>query len=134
MAHFMSRGFPVSRRRFLRTSLGVLGLSLPEFLAQRCQAQVRSVESGKAKSCIVFFCWGGMSQLETWDPKPDAPVEVRNDYRSIATATPGVRLGEWLPLLARQTERLAIVRTVHHKAADPGPAATMCLIPSGFAA
>jgi hypothetical protein len=58
-----------------------------------------------------------MSQLETWDPKPGAPAEVRGTYKSIATATPGTHLGEYMPLLARQTERLAIVRSVHHKEA-----------------
>ncbi|MBL8795833.1 MAG: DUF1501 domain-containing protein [Planctomycetia bacterium] len=70
---------------------------------------------GRAKSCIVFFCWGGVSQLETWDPKPEAPAEVRGSYKPIATAVTDLCLGEWLPLLAKQTQRLALVRSVHHK-------------------
>jgi hypothetical protein len=55
-----------------------------------------------------------MSHLETWDPKPDAPVEVRGEFSPIATATPGIHIGEHLPLLARQTEKLAIIRSICH--------------------
>jgi hypothetical protein len=78
---------------------------------------------GRAKSCIVLFCWGGMSQLEGWDPKPDAPAEVRGEYKAIDTTIPGVQVGEYLPLLARQTERLAIVRSCRHRARDHRQAA-----------
>jgi hypothetical protein len=113
-----------SRREVLRTGAGLLGLSLPHFL--HLQDQVRAsgppTGGGRAKACIVLYCWGGMSQLETWDPKPDAPREVRGDYRSIATATPGVRLGEYLPLLARQTGRLAVIRSMHHRSSAHGKA------------
>jgi hypothetical protein len=63
-----------------------------------------------------------MSHLETWDPKPDAPREIRGDYRAIATATPGVRLGEFMPLLAKQTPRLAIIRSMHHRSPAHGKA------------
>src|SRR5262249_28583979 len=77
---------------------------------------------GRPRSCIVLYCWGGMSHLETWDPKPDAPLEVRGTYRPIATSTPGIRLGEYMPLLARQTHRLAIVRSVHHRSTAHGKA------------
>ncbi|MBL8793050.1 MAG: DUF1501 domain-containing protein [Planctomycetia bacterium] len=105
----------LTRRQFLPASAGLLGLSLPEFFSLRSQAAARPTRTnGKAKSCIVLYCWGGMSQLETWDPKSEAPAEVRASYQSIATATPGIRVGEYMPLLARQTERLAIVRSVHH--------------------
>jgi len=63
-----------------------------------------------------------MSHLETWDPKPNAPREIRGDYRAIATATPGIRIGEYMPLLAQQTQRLAIVRSVHHHCTAHGKA------------
>src|SRR5262245_34074681 len=99
---------PLSRRDLLRVGCGLVGLSLPQFLGLRGRAIAGPAPAngfGKAKSCIVLFCWGGMSHLETWDPKPDAPREVRGDFRPIATATPGVRIGEHLPQLARQTER-----------------------------
>ncbi|MCI0360232.1 MAG: DUF1501 domain-containing protein [Planctomycetaceae bacterium] len=55
-----------------------------------------------------------MSHLETWDPKPDAPAEVRGEFSPISTATPGIHIGEHLPLLAQQTEKLAIIRSIHH--------------------
>jgi len=105
----------LSRRALLRTSLGVAGLSLSELFWRRQARAARPADGfGSARSCIVFFCWGGASQLETWDPKPDAPTEIRGTCRAIASATPGIHLGEYMPLLARQTERLAIVRSVHH--------------------
>lgn len=109
-----------TRRKMLHTSLGLLGLSLPEILGLRNQGHAAHKTTrgfGQAKACIVFFSWGGMSQLETWDPKPDAPSEIRGTYRPIPTATPGIQLGEYMPRLARQTQRLAIVRSVHHKEA-----------------
>src|SRR5947199_6970049 len=55
-----------------------------------------------------------MSNNETWDPKPDAPPEVRGEFLPISTATPGVFLSEHMPLLARQTDKLAIIRSIHH--------------------
>jgi hypothetical protein len=112
---------PLTRRSVLRAGAGLLGLSLPHFFALRpAHAAATLPGYGRAKSCIVLYCWGGMSQLETWDPKPDAPPEIRGDYRAIQTATPGVRLGEYMPLLAKQTERLAIVRSMHHRSSAHG--------------
>ena len=55
-----------------------------------------------------------MSHLETWDPKPAAPAEIRGEFVPIQTATPGIQIGEHMPLLARQTEKLAIIRSIHH--------------------
>ncbi len=112
--------FRMTRRHFVPSALGLLGLSLGECLGLRAAAASASHSErsfGRARSCIVFFAWGGMSQLETWDPKPDAPAETRGTYRPIATVTPGIQLGEYMPTFARHTERLAIVRSVHHKEA-----------------
>ncbi len=110
----------LSRRRFLRKcGVGLFGLSLPQFLSLP-RAGAAGNGFGRAKSCILLYCWGGVSQLETWDPKPDAPAEVRGDYRPIATATPGIRVGEYMTQLARQTERLAVVRSVHHRSSAHG--------------
>src|SRR5262249_55422072 len=75
---------------------------------------------GRARSCIVLFCWGGQSHLDTWDPKPAAPAEVRGEFRPIATATPGLHVGEHLPLLARLTGHLAVVRSAHHRSSAHG--------------
>jgi hypothetical protein len=66
---------------------------------------------------ILLLLVGGPSQLETWDPKPDEPAEVRGPFRSIATALPGVRVCEHLPRLARRMDRLTVIRSLHHDAA-----------------
>src|SRR5262249_45964242 len=75
---------------------------------------------GRAKSCIVLYCWGGVSHIDTWDPKPDAPAEVRGEFKPIATSVPGIRLTDAMPLLARQMKRLALVRSIHHRSSAHG--------------
>lgn len=105
----------ISRRRWLGVSTGALGLSLPHLLGLSQAGAIESTANGgRARSVIVLYCWGGVSHLDTWDPKPGAPAEVRGEFQPIATATPGIQFGEHMPLLARQTERLAIVRSMHH--------------------
>ena len=87
---------PISRRRLLQVgTLGACGLSLPNLLA---------AEAGSAKppkSCIFIYQYGGLSQLDSWDLKPDAPQEIRGPYQPIATATPGFQVGELMPRLAK---------------------------------
>ena len=70
---------------------------------------------GRAKRCIFLFMWGGPSQLDTFDPKPDAPLEIRGPTKPIATAVPGIRIAETLPRLAARADKLAFVRSVHHR-------------------
>lgn len=70
--------------------------------------------SGKAKSVILIFQWGGPSHLDTWDPKPDAPAEIRGEFGSIQTAVPGIRISEHFPKLAKHTDKMAIVRSMTH--------------------
>jgi hypothetical protein len=115
----------LSRRQFLR--LGAGGLSLPAWLALQNSGltfpRSGSAGFGKAKSCIVLFAWGGMSHLDTFDPKPDAPSDIRGEFRPIRTAVGGMELSEHLPRLARQARRLAVVRSVHHGAPGHRPAA-----------
>lgn len=77
---------------------------------------------GKAKSVIVVFASGGQSQLETWDPKPDAPLEVRGEFKPIRTAVPGTLLGEHLPRIAQLADRFTIVRSMTHEDLDHGSA------------
>ncbi|TXT35619.1 MAG: hypothetical protein FD138_1287 [Planctomycetota bacterium] len=116
----------VSRRHALTTTAGMCGLSLPSFLQLRSAtaadelASTTSAVSGKAKSCIIIYLWGGMSHLECFDLKPNAPAEVRGTFNPIATAVPGIEIGEHLPLLARHTDKLAIVRSIHHDDAAHG--------------
>jgi uncharacterized protein (DUF1501 family) len=103
------------RRNLLRIGVGAFGLSLTDYFGVRQQVRAARPEtSPRATSCIVLYCWGGMSHHETWDPKPDAPREYRGEFQPIATAVPGIRLGEHMPRLARHTNELAIVRSMHH--------------------
>lgn len=68
----------------------------------------------KAKHVIMLFLYGGMSQLDTLDPKPDAPEDIRGPFRAIPTRLPGVRLSEHLPRLASQLDRVTLVRSMSH--------------------
>lgn len=107
--------FTYSRRRMLEVTAGAGALSLPTFLQlQRASAMAGDAAGPKAKSCIIIYCWGGMSHHETWDPKPDAPAEIRGEFSPIATATPGIQVGEHMPRLARHSDKLAIIRSIHH--------------------
>jgi hypothetical protein len=100
-----------SRRWFLQTGMaGMAGLSLPELL--RCRAQAAPQAKPSPKAVILFWLSGGPSHLDTWDPKPNAPVEVRGPFESIGTKVPGVRFCEHLPLQAGILDRLAVIRAV----------------------
>ena len=124
----MIDSFPhgITRRGMLGASIGLLGYSLTDLLSLRSAAAAAAAggpaNRGHAKSCIVLFAWGGMSHLDTWDPKPDAPREVRGEFDPIPTATPGIRISEHMPHLAKQTGRLAIVRSMHHGSSAHGKA------------
>jgi uncharacterized protein (DUF1501 family) len=117
----MSLPAPPARRDFLKLAVGGLGLSLADHLGLHQQARAAvAANSARARSCIVLYCWGGMSHLETWDTKPNAPAEVRGEFRPIATVVPGIRIGEYLPRLARHTDKLAIIRSMHHRSSAHG--------------
>lgn len=101
----------VDRRTVLRVgSLSILGLSLPRLLAARAQdaAPRRDV------SCILLWMGGGPSNIDTWDLKPAAPSEIRGDFRPIPTVVPGLDVCEHLPLMARQTDKICLLRSVTH--------------------
>jgi hypothetical protein len=99
----------LSRREVLQVGgASLLGLSLPRLL----QASERGAT--KADACILIFLNGGPSHLDMWDMKPDAPKEIRGEFKPIATSTPGVQFGEHLPKLARHMHRCTLVRSVHH--------------------
>ena len=67
---------------------------------------------GRAKRCIILFLLGGPPQQETWDPKPNAPAEVRGPYGQIASALPGLHVGELMPLTAQRADRVAVLRAM----------------------
>lgn len=103
----------LTRREWLRVGgLGALGLSLPSLLQARSQAAPAGTTFGKAKSCILLFYLGGPPQHETWDPKDDAPVEVRGDLRSIASNVSGIRVGELMPRTAKMLDRICVIRSM----------------------
>jgi hypothetical protein len=108
----------VSRRGVLAAGgLGLLGLGLPRLVAaQQASSPVVATSSGfgRAKSCIFFFMWGGPSQLDTFDMKPEAPDEVRGDFKPISTSVPGMQICEHFTRLAPHADKLAIVRSLHH--------------------
>lgn len=102
-----------SRRRLLQLGgLGALGLSLPDLL--RAEQSAHAAQQGQTKSCIFIFQYGGLSQIDSWDPKPEAPKEIRGPYQPIATATPGFFVGELMPRLAKLSERYAVIRSLSH--------------------
>jgi len=98
----------LSRRSFLRVGgLAPFGLSLPSFLKARAeQPQTRA----KAKRCILLWMQGGPSHHDSFDPKPDAPAEVRGEFGTVPTTLPGVRFCDPLPMLAQRTDKLAVIR------------------------
>lgn len=105
--------WPVSRREFLAAGgLSVVSLSMAEKAAM-AGAQKRS----GPRSVILVVMAGGASQLDTFDPKPDAPREIRGPIRAISTAIPGVQFSEAFPRLAERAGQLAVIRSLHHNAA-----------------
>lgn len=109
------------RRSFLRTvSASALGLSAAEWLAARAAS---AGVTPKAKRCIVLFCWGGMSHIDTLDMKPFASSDIRSVFQPIRTNVGGIEICEHLPKLAARMDRVAVVRSVHHKASDHREAA-----------
>lgn len=102
----------VSRRDFLRVgSLSVVGLSVDQ------AALARARDLTARRSCIFILMTGGPSQLDTFDPKPEAPAEFRGPLRAISTAVPGIQVSEGFPGLAERMRRVAIVRSLTHQAA-----------------
>ncbi len=105
-----------TRRDFLRVgTLGMMGLSLPDYLAAKEQGRVR--DDADDRSCIMIFNLGAPSQLDTFDMKPDAPAEVRGPFRPIRTASPEIEISEILPRHAEVADRFSLVRSCYHTSA-----------------
>lgn len=100
----------VSRRRFLTLgALSPLGLGLPGLL----RAEAAAAAPRRETSCILLWLQGGPSQIDTFDPKPDAPSDIRGPFEAIETSVSGIRIAEVFPLLARRARDFALVRSVH---------------------
>lgn len=115
----------LSRRAMLRIgALAPLGLSLPALLGANARAASPLAASrdassnhstfGRAKRCLMLYMWGGPSHIDLYDMKPDAAAEIRGPFKPIRTTTPGYHISELLPNLAKQTHRLAFIRSVTH--------------------
>ncbi len=109
----------VSRRDLLQIGgLGAFGLTLDGLLrcreARAAPASSPRSSLGKAKSCILLYLFGGASQLETFDPKPDALTEFRGELGSIPSCIPGIRIGELLPQTAKILDLTTVVRSMQH--------------------
>jgi len=119
-------------------SIGILGLGM-NHLAGLKQAQAASgnLAFGKAKSCIFIFLSGGLAQHESFDMKPNAPDNVRGEFKPIATKTPGLQICEHLPMLADRSEQWALCRSLTHSSNDHSAAHHIMLtgqsqLPTGF--
>ncbi len=116
----------LSRRTWLRlSSLAGLGLAGGALAGE--QPASRAAGFGRAKSVILVFANGGQSQIDMWDPKPDAPLDVRGAFHPIATSIPGVQFCEHMPQIARIADRCTIVRSLSHEDLDHGSAAYLAL-------
>jgi hypothetical protein len=112
----------ILRREFLQVGFsGLLGLGLPEWLGLRGRAEAANrsgpkppVLQPRAKSVIIVFLTGGLSHIDSFDMKPDAPEGIRGEFRPIDTAVPGIQYCEHLPLLAARADELAVVRSLAH--------------------
>jgi hypothetical protein len=107
--------------------IGAMGLALPALLRAKESGADSQHSSTSAKSCIFIHQYGGLSQLDSWDVKPDAPSEIRGPYRAIKTATPGFHVSELMPRLARISKQYAVVRSMTHKIAIHDRANSMLL-------
>jgi hypothetical protein len=116
------RGF--ARREFLQIGGStVLGLSMADALRIRAQ----EYGQGTARSVIFLWLWGGPAQLDTWDPKPNAPLEFRGPFSTIPTRVNGIRICELFPQIADLADRFAILRSLHTTSNDHGVAGTVGL-------
>ncbi len=118
MISFRHRGIRLcdglSRREWFTVGgASALGIGLPELWQARSACGAEQTGSfGRAKSCILIFLLGGPPQHETWDPKPDAPPEIRGDIGSISTSIPAIRVGELMPMTAMLIKKIAVVRSM----------------------
>ena len=126
-----------SRRTVLQAgAVSLLGLGVNHLAALRALVGRRG-PAAKARTCIYIFLSGGLSQLDSFDLKPDAPAEIRGDFKPTATRTPGVLICEHLPRLAERSHLWSLVRSLTHKTNDHSAGHLMMLsgrseLPAGF--
>src|SRR5438094_7748317 len=112
----------VTRRELMRVGgAGLLGLSLPEFLALKARADSRPDKNTKgaagfnsAKNVILIFLQGGPSHIDIWDPKPDAPSNVRGEFKPIKTKISGTSIGEHMPMMPQHLDKATLIRSMSY--------------------
>jgi hypothetical protein len=119
----------ITRREALRVGgLAFTGLAWSDLLrAQQTATGPLRGSARRAKSCIVVFNYGGPSHIDTFDLKPDAPAEIRGEFRPMATRVPGTQICEHLPRLGRLADKYTIIRSVHHRDNDHAIGAYLAL-------
>jgi len=112
-----------TRRELMRVgSIGLMGLSLPHFFLWRKQAQAAEVVAkysgargfDSAKSIIMVFLQGGPSHIDIWDPKPDAPANIRGEFKPIKTKIPGTYISEHMPMMAQHLDKATLIRSMSY--------------------
>lgn len=105
----------LTRRSFLQVgSAGLAGLALPNLLRLEAAGAFNGRQA-RIRNCITLFLVGSPGQLDTWDMKPDAPAEVRGKFKPIRTNVPGIQICEHFPLMARMMDKVALIRSLHHR-------------------
>src|SRR4026209_373211 len=109
-----------SRRELMRIGgAALLGLNLPEFFSWKASAASRKNDQpiqafGAAKSVIMLFLQGGPSHIDIWDPKPDAPANIRGEFKAIKTKVDGIQVSETMPMLADQMDKITLIRSMSY--------------------
>jgi hypothetical protein len=122
----------LDRRSFLRAGmLGAAGMARPSLLRWEARAAEEGKAAARTKNVIILWMRGGPSQHETWDPKPEAPAEVRGPFGAIPTKVPGIRISGLLPKSAAIMDKWSIIRSLHHENAGHSAADQICF--TGYA-
>ncbi|VTS07698.1 DUF1501 domain-containing protein [Tuwongella immobilis] len=120
------RSLTTDRRSFVKAGLlGSTGLGLADLLRSQAHANANSPAS-RNRSVIILWMRGGPSHIDMWDPKPNAPVEVRGEFGTISTPIPGIQLTDMLPKSAKIMHRWSIIRSLHHHDAGHSAGDQIC--------
>jgi len=115
------------RRSFVKAGiLGAAGLSLSELLKAQASPGVPLTSPTKTNNVIILWMRGGPSHHDMWDPKPDAPVEVRGEFGVMNTSVPGIRLSDMMPQQAKIMHKWSIIRSLHHHDAGHSAGDQIC--------
>ncbi|MEZ5354310.1 MAG: DUF1501 domain-containing protein, partial [Bryobacteraceae bacterium] len=107
-----------SRRELIRAGgLSLLGLSLPDFLRTEARAAAARADTKiqpKAKQVVMIFLQGGPSHIDIWDPKPEAPANIRGEFKAIKTKVDGIQVSETMPMLAEAMDKVTLIRSMSY--------------------